>query len=89
MRSPIEVTLPFLTPVGTPGAVHLAYGDQCGNKAHLSITVGHLINGSTADAHLTIDSLHQLVDGLVDCIYTLERRSRLEDGNGGGNGHAA
>lgn len=89
MRSPIALTLPFTTPVGTSGAVHLRHNEQCGNKAHLSITVGHIINGSSIDAHLSVDSLNQLVDGLMDCIYTLEHRSRLDQESGGGNGHAA
>lgn len=89
MHSPIALTLPFMTPVGTAGAVNLLHNQLCGNQAHLSITVGHIINGSTANAHLSIDNLHQLVDGLMNCIYTLERQSRLNEGNGGGHGHAA
>ncbi|GEM_PF-1187741 len=89
MRSPTPLTLPFTTPVGTSGAVHLIHNEQCGDKARLSITVGYIINGSSIDANLSVDSLHQLVDGLMDCIYTLEHRSRLNQGSGGGNGHAA
>lgn len=76
MRNPIEVTLPFVAAAGTPGAVCLVHNPLSGDKAHLSITVGHNINGSTADAHLSMSSLHQLVDGLMDCIYSLERKER-------------
>ncbi|MNU43061.1 hypothetical protein D3C71_318370 [compost metagenome] len=76
-RESIEVTLPYMGAVGTAGAVHLIHNRQCGDKAHLSISVGHAINGSSADAPLSIDSLHQLVDGLMDCIYALEHQARL------------
>ncbi|WP_454676455.1 hypothetical protein [Achromobacter marplatensis] len=80
MRKPISVTLPFRAPVGTSGAIHLQHNNQCGNKAYLSITVGHRINGSSIDAPLSIDSMRKLVDGLMDCIYKLERDERIKAG---------
>lgn len=78
MRNPTALTLPFTTPVGTVGAVHLQHNDRCEGKPLLSITVGHVINGSSAYAHLSIETMHQLVDGLMDCIQTLERRERAD-----------
>jgi hypothetical protein len=77
MRNPICVTLPFMAAVGTSGAVQLRHDDQCGNKARLSITVGHRVSGSSIDAALSVDAMRQLVDGLMDCIYALERKARI------------
>lgn len=78
MRKPISLTLPFMAAVGTSGAVHLRHDTQCGDKARLSITVGHRVTGSSVDAALSIDTMRQLVDGLMDCIYALERDERLD-----------
>jgi hypothetical protein len=77
MRNPICVTLPFTAAVGTSGAVHLRHDDQCGDKARLSITVGHRVSGSSIDAALSVNTMRQLVDGLMDCIYALERKGRI------------
>ncbi|MNL52748.1 hypothetical protein D3C87_1759470 [compost metagenome] len=87
MRNPIALTLPFTTPVGTVGAVHLQHNDRCEGKPRLSITVGHIINGSSADAHLSIETMHQLVDGLMDCICALERKERIHSVDTDGGGH--
>lgn len=78
MRNPISVTLPFMAAVGTAGALHLRHDDQCGYKARLSITVGHRVNGSSIDASLSVDTMRQLVDGLMDCIYAVERKGRIQ-----------
>jgi hypothetical protein len=84
MRNPISVTLPFMAAVGTAGAVHLRHDAQCGDKARLSITVGHRVTGSSIDAALSVDTMRQLVDGLMDCIDALERKGRIysEDSHG-------
>lgn len=84
MHKPISVTLPFRAPAGTSGAVHLQHNNQSGNKAFLSITVGHRINGSSIDAPLSVDNMRQLVDGLMDCIYRLERNERIKAGGSHG-----
>jgi len=78
MRNPISVTLPFRAAVGTVGALHLRHDDQSGNKARLSITVGHRVNGSSIDASLSVDIMRQLVDGLMDCIYAVEHKGRIQ-----------
>ncbi len=90
MRNPIALTLPFTTSMGTAGAVHLRHNDRCGDKAHLSITMGYALNGGVAYAHLPAGALRQLVDGLMDCIHALDRQARIagESSDGGGNGHA-
>jgi len=77
MRNPISVTLPFTAAVGSAGAVHLRHDGQCGDMARLSITVGHRVSGSSIDAALSVDTMRQLVDGLMDCIYALERNGRI------------
>ncbi|WP_447988305.1 hypothetical protein [Achromobacter spanius] len=84
MRNAISVTLPFTAAVGTAGALHLSHDDQCGDKARLSITVGHRVNGSSIDASLSVETMRQLVDGLLDAIYALERKGRIysEDSHG-------
>ena len=91
MRRPIAITLPFHSPAGTIGAVHLSCDQLRDDRARLSITKGRIITGSSADAHLSIDSMRQLVDGLMDCINGLEYRARHsgENSDGGRNGHAA
>lgn len=81
MRNAIEVTLPFMAPVGTVGVVRLIHNRQCADKAHLSIDVGHIIKGSSAAAHLSVDRMRQLVDALMDCIQALERQARLNPGS--------
>lgn len=77
MRNPITVTIPFVAPVGTSGSVTLRYDDRCGDKAHLAIDMGRPISGVRAAAPLTLDGMRQLVDGLMDCVYALERNARI------------
>ncbi|WMD23340.1 hypothetical protein RAS12_13505 [Achromobacter seleniivolatilans] len=77
MRKPISVSLPFIASDGRVGAVHLRRDDQCGRKAHLSISAGHAASGSSANAPLTVDAMRQLVDGMMDCIQALERNGRV------------
>lgn len=74
----VNITLPFRAPVGSTGAVHLQHNSQCGAKAHLSVTVGHRVSGSSVDAFLSVDHMRQLVDGLMDCIYAIERNGRIQ-----------
>lgn len=90
MRNAIALTVPFQTAVGTAGAVHLQHDGRFGGKAHLSIAMGYVLHGGVACAHLPVDGLRQLVDGLMDCIHTLERNARIagENSDGGMHGHA-
>lgn len=84
MRSPISIAIPFVAPAGTNGAVTLRHDAQCGDKARLTIDMGHRVSGSSVDAALSVDTMRQLVDGLMDCIYALERKGRIysEDSHG-------
>lgn len=81
MREPISVTVPFVAPVGTSGSVTLRHDSLCGDKAHLAIDMGRPISGVRAAAPLTIEGMRQLVDGLMDCIYAVERNERLDTDN--------
>ncbi|WP_454703414.1 hypothetical protein [Achromobacter pestifer] len=84
MRKPISITVPFVAPAGTSGSVTLRHDDRCGDKAHLAIDMGHQINAGAACAPLTLDGMRQLVDGLMESIYALERKGRIysEDSHG-------
>lgn len=81
MRKPVSVTISFVAPAGSNGSVTLRHDAQCGDKARLAIDMGHRASGNTASAPLTVDSIRQLVDGLMDCIYALERKGRFDAGN--------
>lgn len=78
-RNLIEVVLPFTAAIGTTGELHLRHSEDFGDKAQLSIDVGHPLNGSKAGASLSVDSMHQLTDGLMDCIYAIERNIRIQN----------
>lgn len=69
--------MPFTASLGTPGEVLLHHSDNFGDKAHISIDVGHPLNGSKAGASLSDGSMHQLTNGLIDCIYAIERNIRI------------
>lgn len=77
MRNPVNVTIPFVAPAGTSGSVTLRHDDRCGDKAHLAIDMGRPISGVKASAPLTLNDMHQLVDGLMDCIHAIEHKGRL------------
>ena len=79
VRNLIEIVVPFTASLGTAGELHLRHSDDFGDKAHLSIDVGHPLNGSKAGAPLSVGSMHQLTDGLMDCIQAIERNIRLEN----------
>jgi len=79
VRSLIEIVVPFTASLGTAGELHLRYSDDFGDKAHLSIDVGHSLHGSKAGAPLSVGSMHQLTDGLMDCIHAIERNIRLQN----------
>lgn len=57
-RNSIEVVLPFTASLGTKGELLLRHSDNFGDKAHLSIDVGHPLNGSKAGASLPVNSMH-------------------------------
>lgn len=78
-RDLIEVVLPFTAAIGTAGELHLRHSDNFSDEAHLTIDVGHPLNGSKASASLSVDSMHQLTDGLMDCIHAIERNIRLQN----------
>lgn len=84
MRKPIDIAIAFVAPAGTSGAVTLRHDAECGDKARLAIDMGHQVGGSAAGALLTVAGMRQLVDGLMDCIYALERKGRIysEDSHG-------
>lgn len=84
MSKPVAITIPFVAPAGTSGSVTLRYDDRCGDKAHLAIDMGRPISDVRAAAPLTLDGMRQLVDGLMDCVYALERKARVysEDAHG-------
>lgn len=77
MRNPINVTIPFVAPAGSSGAVTLRHDAECGDKARLAIDMGHQVGGNAAGALLTVAGMRQLVDGLMDCIYAVERGGRI------------
>ncbi|MFF7398848.1 hypothetical protein ACFZAI_20505 [Achromobacter sp. NPDC008082] len=79
VRNLIEIVVPFTASFGTAGELHLRHSGGFGDKAHLSIDVGHPLNGSNAGAPLSVGSMHQLTDGLMDCIHAIERNTRLEN----------
>ena len=79
MRKPVNITLPFTAAVGTSGSIQLLHDGQSGDMPHLSIDVGHPISGSRAGASLTVEHMRQLVDGLMDCIYAVERKGRINN----------
>ncbi|MFG0230531.1 hypothetical protein [Achromobacter sp. 413638] len=79
MRSPINVVVPITTPVGTLGTVQLVMNGDKGDTALLRVDVGHIITGNTAAVSLNTDGMRQLVDGLMDCIFALERRARINE----------
>jgi len=79
VRNLFEIVVPFTASLGTAGELHLRHSDDFGDKAHLSIDVGHPLNGSKAGAPLSVGSMHQLTDGLMDCIQAIERNIRLEN----------
>lgn len=78
MRRPSSISVPFVAPTGTSGSVTLLHDDRCGDKAHLAIDMGRPISGVRAVAPLTLDGMRQLVDGLMDCIQTIERKQRID-----------
>jgi len=78
-RDLIEVVLPFTAAIGTAGELHLRQSDDFSDEAHLTIDVGHPLNGSKASASLSVGSMHQLTDGLMDCIHAIERNLRLQN----------
>lgn len=69
--------MPFISSIGTPGKVHLTCAGGYEGKAHLSVDPGHSVGESKAGAPLTVDGMRQLVDGLMDCIYAVERDGRI------------
>ncbi|MGO4402132.1 hypothetical protein [Achromobacter sp. PAB15] len=75
--SQIDVTVPFVASVGTAGEICLLYSEGCGGKAHLSIDVGHPIAAGKVGAALNAKCMHQLVNGLMDCIAAPDREDRL------------
>ncbi len=77
MRKPVNITLPFIAPVGTSGSIQLLHDGQSGDMPHLFIDMGHPISWSRAGASLTVDNMRQLVDGLMDCIHAVERKRRI------------
>lgn len=79
VRSLIEIVVPFTACLGTAGELHLRHSDDFGDKAHLSVDVGHSLRGSKAGAPLSVGSMHQLTDGLMDCIHAIERNIRLQN----------
>lgn len=81
MRNSINVTIPFVAPAGTNGTVMVWHNAQCGDKVRLVIDMGHQVNGTKAGALLTLDGVRHLVEGLLDAIDALERKSRLDTDN--------
>ncbi|WP_424626401.1 hypothetical protein [Achromobacter marplatensis] len=79
VRSLIEIVVPFTASLGTAGELHLRHSDDFGDKAHLSIDVGHPLNGSRASASLSVGSMPQLTDGLMDFTHAIERNIRLQN----------
>ncbi|MNU01004.1 hypothetical protein D3C72_2442720 [compost metagenome] len=56
----------------------LRHDGRCGDKAHLAIDMSRPISGIRAVAPLNLEGMRQLVDGLMDCIYAIERRARFD-----------
>jgi len=77
VRNRVEITVPFISSIGMRGEVRLAYAGGRERKAHLSVDVGHPVEGGKAGAPLTVDGMRVLVDGLMDCIYAVERDGRI------------
>lgn len=75
MNKRIHVELPFIAPVGLPGVLRLQH--ECGNTALLSMEFGGVRGAPIGSASLTTTDMHQLVDGLMDSIYAIERKERL------------
>lgn len=81
MRRPIKISVPFIAPAGSHGTAHLILDDSAVDTALLRIDVGHALNGSIASAPLNVSGMRKLVDGLMDCIFALERDARAsQDG---------
>lgn len=79
VRSLIEIVVPFTASLGTAGELHLRHSDDFSHEAYLTIDVGHSLHGSKAGAPLSVGSMHQLTDGLMDCIHAIERNIRLQN----------
>lgn len=77
MNKNIEISLPFVAPVGTPGVLQLLHDRPTSKAALLSIDMGYRSSGRIACAPLTCADMRQLVDGLMDAINAIERHERL------------
>lgn len=77
VRNRIEIKVPFISSIGMRGEVRLVYAGGPEGKAHLSVDAGHPVDGGKAGAPLTVDGMRVLVDGLMDCIYAVERGGRI------------
>ena len=77
MNKRIDVEIPFRAPVGLAGVLRLQHECGEGKTALLSIDGCAMPGVSTASASLTTADMHQLVDGLMDAIQTIERQERL------------
>lgn len=78
MNKLIELDIPFRAPVGLAGVLRLQHQCGEGKTALLSIDGCGMPGARTASASLTAADMHQLVDGLMDAIYAIERQERQE-----------
>lgn len=76
MKTSVDIELPFISPVGMPGVLRLQHDCGIEKTALLSMECRGMPRGEGGSVPLTAADMRQLVDGLMDAIYAIERQER-------------